>query len=335
MSAGPARPVSDEASLAGRIVVVGNTGWGNTIASLLSRSERDAWLITRSAEESLNLRASGVDYQCTELPEVALDGARMVVWAVPSQTMRANVSALAELLPGDACHVSVSKGLEVDTGLRMTQIIEEVIGRDRMAGVCALSGPNLAGEIFQGLPAASVVASTNEILARYVQDTLGANRFITAHSDDVVGVELAGALKNIVALGAGMMDGLSLGDNAKAAFIAFTWSEVIAFGVAMGAREETFYGLAGIGDVVATCVSDLSRNHRVGCEVARGRTLEEILGSMHQVAEGVHTARAVKRLADEMHIDTPIMGSIYTVLFEGCPVAKAVARFTGAVRRSG
>ena len=335
MTARVGRETAAGTHISGRVAVVGNTGWGNTIASLLARNEHDTWLVTRSSEESLNLRSKGIGYNCTELPEVALNGARMVVWAVPSQTMRANVSAIARLLPPDACHVSVSKGLEVDTGLRMTQIIEEVIGRDNMAGVCALSGPNLAGEIFQGLPAASVVACTDTLLAREVQSTFGSNRFIITSSDDIVGVELAGALKNIVALGAGMMDGLSLGDNAKAAFIAFTWSEVIAFGVAMGAREETFYGLAGIGDVVATCVSDLSRNHRVGCEVARGRTLEDILSSMHQVAEGVHTARAVRRLADEMSIDIPIMGSIYTVLFEGYPVAKAVARFTGEVRRLG
>jgi len=315
--------------------VVGNTGWGNTIASLLARNECDTWLLTRSAEESARLGASEISYRCTENSETALDGARIVVWAVPSQTMRANVSAVAHLMPADACHVSVSKGLEVDTGMRMTQVIETVVGQDRMAGVCALSGPNLAGEIFKGLPAASVVASSSSLLAREVQSVVGSNRFITVYSEDVVGVELAGALKNIVALGAGMIDGLSLGDNAKAAFIAFTWSEVIAFGVGMGAREETFYGLAGMGDVVATCVSDLSRNHLVGCEVARGRTLEEILGSMHQVAEGVHTARAVRRLADEMGIDIPIMGSIYTVLFEGCPVAKAVARFTGGVIRNG
>ena len=135
-------------------------------------------------------------------------------------------------------------------------------------------------------------------------------------------------------LGAGMMDGLGLGDNAKAAFIAFAWSEVIAFGVAMGARESTFYGLAGFGDVVATCVSDLSRNHRVGCEVARGRSLSEVLAAMHQVAEGVHTAQAVRRLAVELNIDAPIMMSIYRVLFEGYPLTKAVARFTGQVGRA-
>jgi len=318
-----------------RVVVVGNTGWGNTIASLLSRNGHDTWLLTRSESEADALNASRTGYQCTDVAGYALEDAGLVVWAVPSQTMRANVEAVRGFLPERAAHLSVSKGLEVDTALRMTEVIEDVVGGDCMEGVLALSGPNLSDEIRRGLPAASVVACSSPLLARGVQKALGSPRFITVYSDDVVGVELAGALKNVVALGAGMMDGLSLGDNAKAAFIAFTWSEVISFGVAMGAREATFYGLAGVGDVVATCVSDLSRNHRVGYEIARGKPLEEILRSMHQVAEGVHTAKAVRRLANAMGIDIPIIGAICTVLFEGCPVAKAVARFTGEVRRHG
>ena len=216
----------------------------------------------------------------------------------------------------------------------MTEVILDVLGPSGMRGVCALSGPNLAGEIARGLPAASVIASGTPEVAQEVQGLFGSLRFVTVTSDDVIGVELAGALKNVVALGAGMMDGLGLGDNAKAAFIAFTWSEVIAFGVAMGARESTFYGLAGIGDVVATCVSDLSRNHHVGCEIARGRRLEDVLASMHQVAEGVYTARAVNRLSRELHIQAPIMVSIYQALYDGYPVAKAVARFTGQVQRA-
>jgi glycerol-3-phosphate dehydrogenase (NAD(P)+) len=317
-----------------RIAVVGNTGWGRTIATLLLRNLSDVCLLTRTGEETEVLRQGGAEYCVTHEPAVALQDSEYVVWAVPSQTMRANVSGLQRVLPTDLCHVSVAKGLEVDSGKRMTEVILDVLGFTGMRGVCALSGPNLAEEIARGLPAASVVASSSPLLAQEVQTLIGSHRFITVVSDDVMGVELAGALKNVVALGAGMMDGLSLGDNSKAAFIAFAWSEVIAFGVAMGARESTFYGLAGIGDVVATCVSDLSRNHFVGCEVARGRRLPEVLAAMHQVAEGVHTARAVHRLASELHIEAPIMMSIYRALFEGEPVAKAVARFTGQVQRT-
>jgi len=315
------------------VVVVGSTGWGRTIASLLSRNVSQVRVLTRSADEARELEAGTPSLRATHRPGEAFADAEYVIWAVPSQTMRSNVTSVREWLPADACHVSVAKGLEVETGKRMTEVILDVLGFTGGRGVCALSGPNLAGEIARGLPAASLVASASPVLASEVQTLFRSPRFIVVASDDVVGVELAGALKNVVALGAGMMDGLSLGDNAKAAFIAFTWTEVIAFGAAMGARESTFYGLAGIGDVVATCVSDLSRNHFVGCEIARGRRLDEVLQSMHQVAEGVHTSRAVHRLASRLHIEAPIMLSIYRALYEGYPVAKAVARFTGQVQR--
>lgn len=318
-----------------RVAIVGNTGWGTTIAAHLARNRAQVCLLTRTAEEELAQQGGSIEYARTHVPEEALDGADVVVWAVPSQTMRDNVSSLHHLLSVDLCHVSVSKGLEVSSGKRMTEVILDEVGIAGLRGVCALSGPNLAGEISRGLPAAAVVAASDSEVAHEMQALFASHRFVAITSDDVIGVELAGALKNVVALGAGMMDGLKLGDNAKAAFIAFAWSEVIAFGVAMGARESTFYGLAGIGDVVATCVSDLSRNHYVGCEIARGRKLQDVLGSMHQVAEGVHTAQAVHRLAKQMRIEAPIMMSIYRALFEGYPVGKAVARFTGQVQRAG
>lgn len=317
------------------VVVVGNTGWGNTIAALLAKNRSQVCLLTRTSEEELVARGNSVEYARSHVPLEALEGADCVVWAVPSQTMRENVSAVKESLPPDLCHVSASKGLEVGTGMRMTEVILDVVGPADLRGVCAISGPNLATEISCGLPAAAVVASADLRVAQEVQSMFASHRFVAVTSDDVIGVELAGALKNVVALGAGMMDGLGLGDNAKAAFIAFAWSEVIAFGAALGARESTFHGLAGVGDVVATCVSDLSRNHFVGSEIARGRKLEDVLISMHQVAEGVHTAQAVHRLATELRIQAPIMMSIYRALFEGFPVAKAVARFTGSMQRGG
>lgn len=316
------------------VAVVGNTGWGRTMASFLARGGHDVRLLARTEAEAVALQARSVEFHPTHLPQDALREAGCVVWAVPSQTVRVNALAVVDCVPSQACQVSAAKGLEVDSGMRMTEVLQDVLGPERARGICALSGPNLADEIARGLPAATVIASSDAGVARKVQAIFGSHRFITVVSDDVVGVELAGALKNIVALGAGMMDGLGLGDNAKAAFIAFAWSEVISFGVAMGARESTFYGLAGFGDVVATCVSNLSRNHRVGCEVARGRPLQEVLASMHQVAEGVHTAKAVRQLAFKLDIEAPIMMSIYRVLFEGYPLTKAVARFTGQVGRA-
>jgi glycerol-3-phosphate dehydrogenase (NAD(P)+) len=316
------------------VAVIGNTGWGRTIASFLSRDGHDVRLLARTESEVVALRQLSVEYRPTCMAQDAMEGAGCVVWAVPSQTVRANALSVRDAVPADACQVSVAKGLEVETGKRMTEVLQDALGLERTRALCALSGPNLADEIARGLPAATVVASSDAAVARRVKSVFGSHRFITVVTDDVIGVELAGALKNIVALGAGMMDGLRLGDNAKAAFIAFAWSEVIAFGVALGARESTFYGLAGFGDVVATCVSDLSRNHRVGCEVARGRPLQDVLSSMHQVAEGVHTAKAVRQLAVRLDLDAPIMLSIYRVLFEGYPLTKAVARFTGRVGRA-
>ena len=317
-----------------RVAIVGNTSWGNTIAALVARAGNDATLVTRSEEETRALAASNPTYHPTHDIAEAVSGVRYVVWVVPSQTMRRNATELRGRFDPGVCHVSAAKGLEAHSGERMTQVLQSVLTDDSIRGVCALSGPNLAAEISRGLPAAAVVACADVALAREVQGIFSSDRFVTVTSDDIVGVELAGALKNVVALGAGMMDGLSLGDNAKAAFIAFTWSEVISIGVALGARESTFYGLAGFGDVVATCVSDLSRNHHVGYEVARGRSLDDVLGTMHHVAEGVHTARAVNELVRRMGLDAPVTKSICRVLFEGSPVTREVVRFTGQVQRA-
>ena len=317
-----------------RVAIVGNTSWGNTIASLVARAGNDAWLITRTADETRALAALSPAYHATHDIQEALSGVSHVVWVVPSQTMRKNATELQGRFDADVCHVSAAKGLDAQSGERMTQVLQSVLKDDAIRGVCALSGPNLAAEISRGLPAAAVVACADVALAREVQSVFSSERFVTVTSDDIVGVELAGALKNVVAIGAGMMDGLSLGDNAKAAFIAFTWSEVISIGVAMGARESTFYGLAGFGDVVATCVSDLSRNHHVGYEVARGRSLDDVLTTMHHVAEGVYTARAVNRLVCRLGIEAPIVKSICRVLFEGSPVTREVVRFTGQVQRA-
>jgi len=315
------------------VAVVGNTTWGTTLATFLGRCGHDVRLVVRSQAEAeeVTLVASGYTPTCEA--RAAFDCVEHVLWAVPSQTMRTNAEKLGPFLESAVCHTSVAKGLEVDTGMRMTEVLADVLPLQSVRALCALSGPNLAREIAAGLPAAAVVASTDVDTRSEVRRLFASPRFMTVGSEDLIGVELAGALKNIVALGAGMMDGLHLGDNAKAAFIALTWSEVISFAVAMGARESTLYGLAGFGDVIATCVSDLSRNHRVGFEVARGRCLDEVLASLHHVAEGVNTAQAVHRLCRDLRLDAPIMTSIYRVLFEGYPVGRAVARFTGQVQR--
>jgi glycerol-3-phosphate dehydrogenase (NAD(P)+) len=223
--------------------------------------------------------------------------------------------------------ISAAKGLEINSGKRMSQVIAEEVPPALETSICAISGPNLAKEISAGLPAAAMIAAKNITLAEKVRDMLSSPKLLLFPTSDLTGVELAGALKNIIALGAGMMDGLQLGDNAKAAFITWSWKEVVILGTNLGAKFETFYGLAGLGDFVATCASNLSRNHHVGYELAQGRSLKEIVESMSQVAEGVHTLMAVDKLLHGLDAKTPIIHCIYQILFENLSVKEAFADF--------
>jgi glycerol-3-phosphate dehydrogenase (NAD(P)+) len=223
----------------------------------------------------------------------ALANVDLTIWAVPSQTLRDNVSQARDYLTSSMLLMSAAKGLEVSSGKRMSEVLAEEIPPPLRGQICVLSGPNLAREIAQGLPAASVIAAHTMSVAESAQQFMRSSRLPISVSDDVIGVELGGALKNTIALGAGMIDGLELGDNAKGAFIAWGWTEVISLGTALGARASTFYGLAGLGDLIATCSSALSRNYHVGYELAKGRSLSEISASMPHVAEGVATTLAV------------------------------------------
>ncbi len=251
----------------------------------------------------------------------------LVIWAVPAQKLRENVSQARHCLTESMVLMSAAKGLEQSSGKRMSEVLAEEVPHLLSERVCVLSGPNLAAEIAQGLPAASVVAARDITLAEKARELLECPGFALSVSDDVVGVELSGALKNIIALGAGMMDGMGLGDNAKGAFIAWGWAEVVSLGVSLGARAATFYGLAGLGDLIATCSSDLSRNHYVGYELAKGRSLSEIFASMPHVAEGVATAAAAHLLARRQGLKLPIVDLIYRILFEGLSVNPALFEF--------
>jgi glycerol-3-phosphate dehydrogenase (NAD(P)+) len=198
----------------------------------------------------------------------------------------------------------------------MSQVIAEEINPDFEPNICVLSGPNLSREIVRGLPAATVVAAKDEMVAKQAQKLLTTADFCVYTNTDIIGVELGGALKNIIALGAGMIDGLGCGDNTKAALICRGLIEIAALGVALGANPLTFAGLAGIGDVIATCASPLSRNHHVGVELAKGHPLREITASMKGIAEGVNTALTARNLAQELGLGMPITEKIYQVLFE-------------------
>jgi glycerol-3-phosphate dehydrogenase (NAD(P)+) len=314
-----------------KVTIIGNTSWGNTLGALLSDKGAAVTLWTRSKAEAKELNRGRRSYSSTNHIGEALSGANLVIWAVPSQKLRENVSQAKNYLTNSMLLMSAAKGLEVDSCKRMSQVLAEEIAPSLRGQICVLSGPNLAGEIAQGLPAVSVIAAQDIALAERAKELMKSPKFVLYTSDDVIGVELGGALKNIIALGAGMIDGLSLGDNAKGAFIAWGWAEVVSLGVTLGARADTFYGLAGLGDLIATCASTLSRNHYVGYELAKGRSLSEISASMTHVAEGVATTAAVHWLAKTQWLKLPIINLIYGILFEGLPPSRVLGKFKGLV----
>jgi len=309
------------------ITIIGNTSWGNTLGGLLSEWGVTVKLWARSEAEANELNQGRHKYSFTSHIEEALNGADLAIWAVPSQKLRENVSQARDSLTSSMLLMSAAKGLEENSGKRMSQVLAEEIAPSLRGQICVLSGPNLAKEIAQGLPAASIVAAHDIALAERARRLMESPRFVLSTSDDVIGVELGGALKNIIALGAGMIDGLGLGDNAKGAFIAWGWAEVVSLGITLGASARTFYGLAGLGDLIATCSSTLSRNHYVGYELAKGRSLPEISASMPHVAEGVATAVAASQLARNQGLKLPIINLIYGILFEGLSPSRALSEF--------
>lgn len=289
--------------------VVGAGAWGTTLAGLLARTG-PVTLVTRDPER---VRAAE-SVTVTADPAALADARELVVMAVPSRYMRETARRVSPFVPDGTVLLSVAKGLEAGSLLRMTQVLsEEVVG----ARVAALSGPNLAPEIARGLPASSVVAAADESVGAIVVQVLGSRTFRLYRNRDVVGVELAGALKNIVAIAAGAVDQLGYGDSGKAAIITRGLAEITRLGVAAGANPLTFAGLAGIGDIVATCSSPLSRNHRLGMELAAGRTWPEIEGTLPGVAEGAWTVDSALALAERLGVDLPIAREVHLALYEG------------------
>ncbi|GBD11242.1 Glycerol-3-phosphate dehydrogenase [NAD(P)+] [bacterium HR23] len=322
------------------IGVVGPTSWGTTLAVLLARRGHRVALLTRTPQEADALARAGENRRflpglafppglwLTASPAEAVGRAQMVVLAVPSASVRENARRIAPFLPRDAVLLHAVKGLEPGTALRISQVLaQEAPSHAERLGV--LSGPNLAREIAQGLPSSTVVASPSPAVARWVQDALHTPAFRVYISRDVIGVELAGALKNIIAIGAGMCDGLGLGANAKSAFVTRGLAEITRLGVAAGADPLTFAGLAGIGDLMATCWSPLSRNRTVGERLARGQPLGEVLKGLGQVAEGVHTVPSALLLAQRYGVEMPIAQVTYQVLYEGLPIPKAIEALLG------
>jgi glycerol-3-phosphate dehydrogenase (NAD(P)+) len=310
-----------------KVTIIGNTSWGNTLGVLLSGKGAAVKLWTRSEAEAKELNQGRRSYSSTSHIGEALSGADLAIWAVPSQKLRENVSQAKNYLTNSMLLMSAAKGLEINSAKRMSQVLAEEIAPSLREQICVLSGPNLAKEVAQGLPAASVIAAQDMDLAEKARELMESPKFFLSTSDDVIGVELCGALKNIIALGAGIIDGLGLGDNAKGAFIAWGWTEVVSLGLTLGAKADTFYGLAGLGDLIATCSSTLSRNHYAGCELAKGRSLSEISASMPNVVEGVATTETVHKLVENQGLKLPVINLIYGILFEGLPPSQALIDF--------
>jgi glycerol-3-phosphate dehydrogenase (NAD(P)+) len=319
--------------------IIGAGSWGTALAALLGRAGQAVrlWARRKQMAESLRLRRENQQYlpgvtlaesvQPLDDLAAAVAGAEMVTLAVPSQGMRETVRALRPHLAPQHFLISTAKGLEHDTGLRMTQVIAQELPEPWGACPACLSGPNLAAEVAAGIATTSVIACADRERARHAQQLFMQPTFRVYTNSDVVGVELGGALKNVIAIGAGINDGLGFGDNTKAALVTRGLAEITRLGVALGAAAATFIGLSGIGDLVATCASRRSRNHYVGYHLARGRALADILAGMdNMIAEGVQTTRAAVRLAEQAGVDMPITRAVRAVLFEGLQPFQAVRR---------
>jgi glycerol-3-phosphate dehydrogenase (NAD(P)+) len=324
-----------------KIAIIGTTSWGITLGVLLANKELEVRLWARTEQEANKLRKKGPDpdrFPDVTLPpqlivtsqiDEALDKVNAVIMAVPSPTMRQNISQVESHLAKSTLVVSAAKGLEIGSNKRMSQVIAEEINPRFHSNICVLSGPNLAREILHNLPAAAVVAAEDNNTARKAQRLLITPNFCVFTNTDIIGVELGGALKNIIALGAGIADGLGYGDNAKAAFMTRGLTEITALGMALGANPLTFSGLAGLGDVIATCTSPLSRNHYVGIELAKGRPLAEIIDSMTEVAEGINTTLVAQNIAQKIGLEMPITEKLYQVLYEDADPRQAAVELMG------
>ena len=318
-----------------RIAVVGSGSWGTTVACLAAQRHgtvlwaRRPELVERINQERRNeqyLPGAEIPYSLTATSdlEAALDGVEVLVMGVPSHGYREVLARAAAAVPAEAAILSLSKGIEQGTLKRMTEVTREELPDHDPAIIGVLSGPNLAREVIAGQPAATVIAMADTDRSRTLQQVFMSPSFRVYTNTDVIGCEIAGALKNVMAIAAGMAKGLGFGDNTMATLVTRALAELTRLGVAMGGDPLTFAGLAGMGDLIATCVSSQSRNNRVGTELGKGRSLDGIISEMNMVAEGVKTTRAVLDLANEYGIEMPIAHQVGRVLYEGARPRDAV-----------
>ncbi len=307
------------------IAIIGDGAMATVCAVLLADQGHRARVFSMFSEHVDEMRSSRENrrylqgvvipdaVELTDDVAAAWDGATLILSAMPCQFIRTWWGPIAGAMPAGVPVCSITKGIENDTLLRPTQVLRDMLGP---VAVAALSGPNIGPELARRLPATAVSASEDEALAAFVQRTFATDWFRVYTNTDLVGVELAGATKNIVALAAGAIDGLGAGCNAKAALITRGLAEITRLGLALGARRETFAGLAGMGDLVTTCISPVGRNRSTGERIGRGETLEQILATTDSVVEGVATTRSVLQLAQRHGVEMPITAAIHAVLFE-------------------
>jgi len=318
-----------------RVGVVGAGSWGTALASLLAANGHDVRIWSRGSEVAnlINAKHENRVYlpgirlhdsvRATTDLAAAIEGAGLVVMVVPSYAMRATAQRAAPFIAADAIVVSASKGIEDDSCKTMFEVLSETIGNPERIGV--LSGPSFAAELCSGQPTVVVAAATTQAVAERIQGWFASLPLRVYSSTDVIGVEIGGVVKNIMAIATGVSDGLGYGHNARAAIITRGLAEIMRLAVALGGRPETLSGLSGIGDLVLTCTGDLSRNRQLGLRIGRGEKVADILAGMRMVAEGVRNTKAVKALADREGIEMPIVDAAYRVLYEDLPPRDVLA----------
>jgi glycerol-3-phosphate dehydrogenase (NAD(P)+) len=311
------------------IAIIGAGGWGTALAVTMARDERDVRLWAYESylvETVIATRENPIYLPGIKIPETVrvssslsetLWGATIVLMAVPSHVVRSVLSRMLPMLSPEAVFVSAAKGIENDTLMRMSEVITDVSAARFIPKVGAISGPTFAPEVARGEPTALVVASPDEQLRLYLQSELSAPRFRLYTNSDLIGVEIAAAVKNVIAIAAGIVEGLGLGSNATAALITRGLVEITRLAVACGGKRETLSGLAGLGDLVLTAYGSLSRNRRVGVALGQGQAINEVVANMRMVAEGVKTARSTVALARKHNVEMPIVEKMYAVLHEG------------------
>ena len=319
-----------------RVAVIGGGSWGTALADVLSRNGHDTnlWVYEQDlVSEMVTTRINSIYLPgftlhpalvCTNsLPDALLDRT-MILLVTPVQVMRSVLAQAAGLIGTEIVLVNASKGIELDTLKTVSQICVDMLGSEVLSRYVALSGPTFAREVSSGLPSLIVAASRYQVCSQRVQAALSNNSFRAYTNSDVIGVELGGAVKNVIAVAAGICDGLGFGHNARAALITRGLAEMNRLGLAMGAQPATFAGLAGMGDLVLTCTGDLSRNRTVGFRLGQGERLADILAEMRMVAEGVKSAESVFLLARRLGVEMPIVEKAYQILHEDKPAREAV-----------